>query len=456
VALIGAGWIADPHAEVLSGRAGLEGVEVVLACDPDRARAEGLSKRFGIPRVLTSIDEIRPGEVDLAHLLVPPDLHEALARRLLELGIGVLVEKPLALSAAGARDLAGIAARHGLPLGANHNFVFHPAFIRLLARVRAGQIGRIEHVSVTLSVPLAQLEAGAFGHWMFQAPTNIVYEQAVHPLSLVHALIGRVESASTAILSSRELAPGQIFHTAWSIAARAERGTAEVHLAFGAAFERFRVDVRGTDGFLEADLRRDTLSGEGKSAWLDFFDSYLASSRRGAMLRREARRGLRSYLLSSLGLARRGDAFFASMRGSLQSFHRAIARGVAPASDAHVAVEVLEWCDAVAQATGPSSPPSLPARARAPAPPPERRSRSEATRSGETGTRGRATSSRNNQRTRRCERPAIPTTWRRLETWPREPRWASRKPTATLRRPIASFRLGTSRTSTSRSSRTWN
>lgn len=351
VALVGAGWVAGTHAEVLRG---LEGVELVLVCDPDPARAQSLAKRFGIPRTARSIDEIRASEVDVAHVLAPPPLHESLVLDLVERGIAVFVEKPLALSAAGARALAEAAARRGVALGVNHNFVFHPAFAELLSRVRAGELGRVEHVEATLAIPLAQLEAGQFGHWMFAAPRNIVYEQAVHPLSLVHALLGPVETAKPCVLSSRELVPGLLFHDRWSVAARAAGVTADVHLAFGAGFERFRVEVRGTDGFLEADLRRGALSGERKSAWLDFFDDYLATSRRGAMMRRAARRGFLAYARKTLGFGRRDDPYFASMRDSIASFHAAVARGPAPTADRDV--EVVAWCDAVAAAASPASP----------------------------------------------------------------------------------------------------
>jgi predicted dehydrogenase/nucleoside-diphosphate-sugar epimerase len=354
VALVGAGWIAEAHARIL---AGIEGVEITLVCDPDRARAEALARRFHVQRTLASVDEIGAAEIDVAHLLTPPDLHEKLARDLLERGIGVFVEKPLALSAAGARGLAELAARRGVALGANHNFCFHPAFVRLLEKVRAGKIGRVEHVRATLATPLSQLEAGAFGHWMFRAPANIVYEQAVHPLSLVHALVGRLESVRTSLLSTRELFPGQVFHDRWAVAARAQSGTAEVHLAFGARFEQFRVEVRGTDGCLEADLRRNTLSGEGKTKWLEFFDAFLASSRRGAMLKRDARRELASYLGTTLGLSGQDEGFTASMRDSIEAFHHAIANRAEPPCDARVAAEVLEWCDEIARAASPAVPP---------------------------------------------------------------------------------------------------
>ncbi len=357
VGLVGAGWIAAHHAEVL---ASLEGVQLALVCDPDRGRADALASRFGIARVATSIDEIREREIDVAHLLVGPDLHEELARKLLERGVGVFVEKPLALSASAARGLADLARGRGLALGVNHNFTCHPAFVRMLARVRSGAIGRVEHVRATLSTRLAQLEAGQTGHWMFRAPANIVYEQAVHPLSLVHAVVGSVESAESRVLSTRELGAGRPFHDRWSIAGRGARGTAEVHLAFGSPLERFTVEVFGTDGHLEADLKRDTVSGESKSRWLDFYDGYLASAGRGRDLRRDARRSLRGYLASAIGLGPRNDAFFLSMRDSIARFHR----GELAANDG---AEVLAWCDAVARAASPAPPP-----AKRPAPGPAR------------------------------------------------------------------------------------
>jgi nucleoside-diphosphate-sugar epimerase/predicted dehydrogenase len=290
---------------------------------------------------------------------VPPDLHVALTQKLVELGLSVFVEKPLALESAAARELGRLAAARGVALGANHNNLFHPAFARLRERVAAGEIGRVEHVQATLSVPLMQLDAGDFAHWMFRAPRNIVFEQAVHPLCQVHALIGRVQSAHTTLLGTRELNPGQAFHDRWSIDARGERGTAQIYLAFGQGFTRSTLQVIGSDGSLEADLFHDHLSGETKTAWLDFWNSYLAGHRRSRALERDARRGLFHYLAYTLGLGRREDAFYVGMRESIRAFHARFARREPPPTDAEQAAQVLEWCEAVAHgvaATGAPEP----------------------------------------------------------------------------------------------------
>src|SRR6185295_19214693 len=287
-------------------------------------------------------------DVDVAHVLVPPDLHVPVARRLLEMGIGVLLEKPAALSSTESRELQEIANRQGLPLGVNHNNLYHPAFVRLLERVRAGRVGRVEHVRVCLSVPLAQLDAGDFSHWMFRSPENIVFEQAPHPLSQLHALIGRVREAKTTILGSRELLPGQTFHDRWLVAARGEQGTAEIYLAFGQGFNRWTLEVLGSDGSAEADLGHNLFSWEEKTPWLDFWNGFLAGWRRSRSLARDAAAGVGRYARFTLGMGRRQDSYFAGMRGSVQAFYGALRTGAPPPVDAAQAAEVLEWCEAIA------------------------------------------------------------------------------------------------------------
>lgn len=345
VALVGAGYVARFHLEIL---AELPGVEAVAIADLDRDRAADAARHWGVPHAVTSVAELPALGVEVAHVLTPPDQHVAVARQLLELGIGVLLEKPAALDPAAIRDLGRLAERRGLPLGVNHNQVFHPAFARLLAAVEAGRIGHLEHVQLCCSVPLAQLDAGDFSHWMFRAPENILFEQGPHPMSQVHALAGPLLSATTTLLKTRELAPGRPFYERFLIAARGRRATAEVYLAFGASFTRSTLQVLGSDGSLEVDLAHNLFAGEEKTPWLDFWNSYLAGRRRGAAYRRGALGGLWRYGRHTLGLGRRDDPYYAGMRESLRAFYAAVAAGAPPPVGAEQAAEVLAWCEAPA------------------------------------------------------------------------------------------------------------
>ncbi|MDG1050181.1 MAG: Gfo/Idh/MocA family oxidoreductase, partial [Planctomycetota bacterium] len=140
VAVVGAGYIADFHLEVLQA---MPEVDLIAVCDVSEARAKSGASRFGAAHAVTDLKELAGLGVEVAHLAVPPDLHVRLTRDLLESGVGVFAEKPIALATEEARDLAELAAERGLPLGVNHNNVYHPAFARMMERVRAGEIGRV-------------------------------------------------------------------------------------------------------------------------------------------------------------------------------------------------------------------------------------------------------------------------------------------------------------------------
>ncbi len=343
VALVGAGYIADFHLAILQDT---PGVEVVAICDRDRERAAKLAARYGIEHVETEIGALAAHEVRVAHVLVPPDLHALVGRQLLEANIGVFIEKPVAPTLAEACELEGLARDKGLPFGVNHNAAFVPVFQRLRDSLAKGEIGKLEHVQLTLSVPLRQLDAQDFSHWMFREPRNIVFEQAPHPFSQLFELLGRLEKMDVSVLSKRELAPGQPFYDRWHLAARAERGTADVHLAFGPSFTRNTITAIGSDGCIEIDLIHGLFAIERKTPWLDFWNSFLAGWRRGGSMRRGALRGLFLWTRQTLGLGRREDAFFAGMRASIRDFHAALLAGTKPQGDGEQALAVLEWCEA--------------------------------------------------------------------------------------------------------------
>jgi predicted dehydrogenase/nucleoside-diphosphate-sugar epimerase len=365
VALVGAGAIAESHIAILRA---LPDVEVVAVVDHQVERAQRLAARHGVGLAFDDPKQLAGLLIDVAHVLVPPDQHARVVRQLFGIGIDAYVEKPCALSSAEARELQREARERGRVLAVHHNNVFHPAFARLLARVKAGEIGRVEHVQATWNLPLAQLDAGSFSHWMFRAPRNIVFEQGVHPASQLQALLGPIRSSQAHVLAQRELEPGQPFVERWSLSAVAERGTAQLFLGFGRGLPRSTIQVIGSDGALEADLLHDTLSGEGKTNWLEFWNSYRATQGRSSALKADARRVLGAYLKATLGIGPRRDAWWVGMQDAIRAFYAALRTGSALPADGEVAAQVLEWCEAAAA----PAPAELPRQAPLPEPGPPR------------------------------------------------------------------------------------
>ena len=128
-AVVGAGYLGTFHAEKYAQAAGCE---LVAVADVDLARAEALAARLGC-RAVRDFREL-VGAIDCASVVVPTQHHREVGGALLEAGIDCLIEKPLAASAASARELVELAARCGRILQVGHLERFNPALTRL-ARV---------------------------------------------------------------------------------------------------------------------------------------------------------------------------------------------------------------------------------------------------------------------------------------------------------------------------------
>jgi predicted dehydrogenase len=129
VAVAGAGAFGCNHLRVLRE---LEtegaGVALVAAVDPDAVRADEAAKQFGIS-VFGSIDALLKAELrlDAACVAVPTVKHHEVAQELLDAGLDLLIEKPLAASLAEADDLIQCAEKNGRIVQPGHLERFNPA-----------------------------------------------------------------------------------------------------------------------------------------------------------------------------------------------------------------------------------------------------------------------------------------------------------------------------------------
>ena len=124
--MIGAGAFGRNHARVYRQlQQEGEPVELVAIADLDGARAAAVAREFGNPPCL-SVSELR-GRVDAASVVVPTVEHLKVARELMEAGVDVLIEKPLAPSLAEADEIIRIAQQTGRVVQVGHLERFNPA-----------------------------------------------------------------------------------------------------------------------------------------------------------------------------------------------------------------------------------------------------------------------------------------------------------------------------------------
>jgi len=129
VAVAGAGAFGRNHLRVLreleTERAG---VALVAAVDPDAARADEAAKLYGIP-VFASVDALLKADLklDAACVAVPTVKHYEVARELLDAGLDLLIEKPLAANLREADDLIKIQEKKNRIVQPGHLERFNPA-----------------------------------------------------------------------------------------------------------------------------------------------------------------------------------------------------------------------------------------------------------------------------------------------------------------------------------------
>lgn len=129
---------SDPRCEVVA----LAGTDVARTAE--LARAANVARGFGDWRAL-----VEDGGVAAVAIAVPPYLQPTVARRALELGKPVFVEKPLAADLAGGYAMLVSAQRSGRPTIIDFNFPELPAWRSAKAMLEGGRLGRLRHVVVT-------------------------------------------------------------------------------------------------------------------------------------------------------------------------------------------------------------------------------------------------------------------------------------------------------------------
>jgi predicted dehydrogenase len=125
-AVIGTGYLGRFHAQKY---AAIGGVELVAVADVNQQQANDVAGEVDC-RAVTDYRELL-GEIDLASIVVPTDLHYDIARECLASGCHLLVEKPITQTIEEAEELIGIAREKGVVLQVGHLERFNPAIMAL-------------------------------------------------------------------------------------------------------------------------------------------------------------------------------------------------------------------------------------------------------------------------------------------------------------------------------------
>ena len=169
-AVVGAGHFGRFHAQKY---AAMPDVELVAIVDADGARAEALARELGT-RAQTSLQDVI-GRIDAASVAVPTQAHHDVAAELLDAGIHVLIEKPIASTLAEADALIALAQRRGCVLQVGHLQRFLLRRMEIQARV-----SKPVFIEATRIAPFKPRGTDV----------GVVLDLMIHDIDLILALVG--------------------------------------------------------------------------------------------------------------------------------------------------------------------------------------------------------------------------------------------------------------------------
>lgn len=188
VGVAGAGAMGRNHARVFSL---LEGAELVAIYDQDKERAEAVAAEFG-GHAVDSLDDFAEA-VDAATVAVPTVAHRNVGCFLMEKGVHVLMEKPIANSLDDARALIEASKKHDKILQIGHIERFNPVMRELEDHLKKPRFIEAHRLS---PFPNRSIDIG------------VVLDLMIHDLEiilhLVQSPIESVDAVGVAVMTSRE------------------------------------------------------------------------------------------------------------------------------------------------------------------------------------------------------------------------------------------------------------
>ena len=165
-----------------------ENCQVVLVADRNPKCEERLKKVF--PSIAFTTDEnqiLNSKEIDIVAVVTPVWTHYELAKKALENGKHVFVEKPFTYSVAQGEELIELAERKNLKIMVDHTFLFTGAVRKIKELVDRKELGDLYYYD-SLRVNLG----------LFQHDVNVIWDLAPHDLSIMDYVIAEKPEAVVA------------------------------------------------------------------------------------------------------------------------------------------------------------------------------------------------------------------------------------------------------------------
>jgi predicted dehydrogenase len=160
---------------------------LAVVCDATSAGRETAAQVAPQIPVEANLEDVLRSDVPGVVIATPAETHFDIVKRALLAGKDVFVEKPLALTYDQGHILVRLAEEAGAILMVGHVLEYHPAIVRMLELVRAGELGKVRYISSN------RLNLGKV-----RREENILWSFAPHDIAIILRLMGSMPFQVTA------------------------------------------------------------------------------------------------------------------------------------------------------------------------------------------------------------------------------------------------------------------
>jgi predicted dehydrogenase len=163
----------------------IEGIRVISVCDKNLNALKRVQKAYpGVQTISDSNEMTSSSDIDAVAIITPIFTHYELAKKALENGKHIFVEKPFTSTVAQAEELIELADKKNLKIMVDHTFLFTGAVKKIKEFVDSDELGALYYYD-SMRVNLG----------LFQHDVNVIWDLAPHDLSIMDYIIKKKPAA---------------------------------------------------------------------------------------------------------------------------------------------------------------------------------------------------------------------------------------------------------------------
>jgi predicted dehydrogenase/kynurenine formamidase len=208
--LIGTGYFSDFHLDAWQRT---PNVEIVSVCDLNRGKAQQAADKYGIPAVFSHIQlALKQDDLDFVDIATPPTGRLEIVRQVVERGLPMICQKPLAQNYSEARQIINLVLASQQNFMVHENFRFQPWYREIKQLLDCGTIGNRLH-----TIHMRTRMGDGWGDdaylsrqpYFREMPRLLMHETGIHFVDTFRYLTGEVIGCSGSLRRLNEVIVGE-------------------------------------------------------------------------------------------------------------------------------------------------------------------------------------------------------------------------------------------------------